>query len=375
MLNMHHNEEAELDEKRGLWDNIHAKRKRIKAGSGERMRKPGSEGAPTKQNFRDAQESIEEGYDVNSKHYKALTDLDLNTKNRDMTTKNDGYGPLNPMDKKGSKAFWEDKAKMWNTTVEAAMEARCGNCAAFNQAPAIMKKMAEGLGPAGDKIQDLSNLGFCELFEFKCAGARTCNKWLVNGPITEEDTGNGTQLLDKLSKNSKIRNKIEKVDRARPYGELSKQTEIIRKVVEDHPNCGTPDCCGQCDTAVNEKLGNVQKDPKKREIGTDSLVKAYKADTPYANESINESFNIAFAAGVGVTLTAADLGMKAKSGFALHPSVIEQMDEMEEEVRSADIKGVVVHTASGKTVVRKQKVDRKIIGTGNLTDGKPDDTV
>ena len=37
----------EIEEKRGLWDNIHAKRKRIKAGSGERMRKPGSEGAPS----------------------------------------------------------------------------------------------------------------------------------------------------------------------------------------------------------------------------------------------------------------------------------------------------------------------------------------
>jgi hypothetical protein len=36
-----------IEEKRGLWDNIHAKRRRIKAGSGERMRKPGSEGAPT----------------------------------------------------------------------------------------------------------------------------------------------------------------------------------------------------------------------------------------------------------------------------------------------------------------------------------------
>lgn len=37
-----------IDEgKRGLWDNIHAKQKRIKAGSGERMRKPGSKGAPT----------------------------------------------------------------------------------------------------------------------------------------------------------------------------------------------------------------------------------------------------------------------------------------------------------------------------------------
>ena len=43
-----------LEEKRGLWDNIHAKRERIKHGSGEKMRKPGSKGAPTAQNFRDA---------------------------------------------------------------------------------------------------------------------------------------------------------------------------------------------------------------------------------------------------------------------------------------------------------------------------------
>ena len=33
--------------KRGLWDNIHAKQERIKNGSGEHMRKPGSKGAPT----------------------------------------------------------------------------------------------------------------------------------------------------------------------------------------------------------------------------------------------------------------------------------------------------------------------------------------
>lgn len=42
----------------GLWDNIHAKRERIKNGSGEHMRKPGSKGAPTKQNFKDAQEQV-----------------------------------------------------------------------------------------------------------------------------------------------------------------------------------------------------------------------------------------------------------------------------------------------------------------------------
>ena len=42
-------------DKRGLWDNIHAKRKRIKAGSGETMRKPGSKGAPSAQDLKDSQ--------------------------------------------------------------------------------------------------------------------------------------------------------------------------------------------------------------------------------------------------------------------------------------------------------------------------------
>lgn len=37
--------------KKGLYANIHAKRARIEAGSGEKMRKPGSKGAPTKQAF------------------------------------------------------------------------------------------------------------------------------------------------------------------------------------------------------------------------------------------------------------------------------------------------------------------------------------
>jgi hypothetical protein len=40
---------------RGLWDNIHAKRKRIKAGSGEKMRKPGSKGAPTSKALKNSQ--------------------------------------------------------------------------------------------------------------------------------------------------------------------------------------------------------------------------------------------------------------------------------------------------------------------------------
>lgn len=49
------NSSQQVDEEgKGLWANIHAKRERIKHGSGERMRKPGSKGAPSAQNFRDA---------------------------------------------------------------------------------------------------------------------------------------------------------------------------------------------------------------------------------------------------------------------------------------------------------------------------------
>jgi hypothetical protein len=41
--------------KKGLYENIHAKRDRIKGGSGEKMRKPGSKGAPTKKAFDDSE--------------------------------------------------------------------------------------------------------------------------------------------------------------------------------------------------------------------------------------------------------------------------------------------------------------------------------
>ena len=40
--------------KTGLYANIHAKRKRIKGGSGETMRKKGQKGRPSAMNFRQA---------------------------------------------------------------------------------------------------------------------------------------------------------------------------------------------------------------------------------------------------------------------------------------------------------------------------------
>jgi hypothetical protein len=40
--------------KKGLYSNIHAKRERIAAGSKEKMRKPGTKGAPTDKAFKQA---------------------------------------------------------------------------------------------------------------------------------------------------------------------------------------------------------------------------------------------------------------------------------------------------------------------------------
>lgn len=43
-----------MSNKKGLYANIHAKRERIKKGSGEKMRKAGSKGAPSAKDFKES---------------------------------------------------------------------------------------------------------------------------------------------------------------------------------------------------------------------------------------------------------------------------------------------------------------------------------
>ena len=43
--------------KQGLYANIHAKRKRIAEGSGEKMKKPGAKGAPTAEDFEESEKT------------------------------------------------------------------------------------------------------------------------------------------------------------------------------------------------------------------------------------------------------------------------------------------------------------------------------
>ena len=124
--------------------------------------------------------------DIKNKTVKpedSITDLDLNTLNRNVTIKEYSYGPLNPDDEKGSAKFWEDKAEFWNTTVEAAKQSRCANCGAFDQKKGTLAKIEKAIGEEGKTIVKNANIGFCEFFWFKCAGARTCDAWVGGGPI------------------------------------------------------------------------------------------------------------------------------------------------------------------------------------------------
>lgn len=57
--------------KPGLYANINAKRKRIEAGSGEKMNKPGTKGAPSDEDFKDAAKTAKEPKKAPAKKKKA----------------------------------------------------------------------------------------------------------------------------------------------------------------------------------------------------------------------------------------------------------------------------------------------------------------
>lgn len=114
----------------------------------------------------------------------ATSDIALNLTNRQKAIKTVKYGPPNPNEM--NEAFWEAKAEMWGVTSAEARTMRCGNCAAFNVSPKMLNCIRDGLPPEGDPeaVLGAGQLGYCQMFAFKCASARTCDAWVVGGPIT-----------------------------------------------------------------------------------------------------------------------------------------------------------------------------------------------
>lgn len=125
----------------------------------------------------------------------AVVDVALNTKNRNIAIKERGYGPMNP--EENNKDFWKGIGDLWGISSEEAKSSRCANCAAFIQTPKMLGCIQDHLGLDDDytkagakemadnraRTLEAADLGYCQLFAFKCAADRVCQAWLYGGPI------------------------------------------------------------------------------------------------------------------------------------------------------------------------------------------------
>lgn len=83
------------------------------------------------------------------------------------------------------------KVDMWNLdSPEEAKKSLCGNCAAFDISEKTINCIEKGIGTdqGSENPHDVvaaGDLGYCRFLKFKCASLRTCDAWVVGGPITE----------------------------------------------------------------------------------------------------------------------------------------------------------------------------------------------
>ena len=126
--------------------------------------------------------------EINTQCPPATQDISLNLTNRQICVDKANYGPANPQLE--NIEFWQGKADLFKTSIEQAQTMRCSNCAAFIKKDKMLKCIQKGICQEdmneASQIVQLANLGYCELFDFKCAGDRTCDAWIIGGPLTDE---------------------------------------------------------------------------------------------------------------------------------------------------------------------------------------------
>jgi hypothetical protein len=115
---------------------------------------------------------------------EAITDIHVNLENRQHAIDEYLYGPMNP-DEPGD--YWERLGEVWGVPADEASTTRCGNCAAFNVKEGIVDAIAGNISDEGEDVAEAAGLGYCELFQFKCAAARSCSAWLTGGPLTDDE--------------------------------------------------------------------------------------------------------------------------------------------------------------------------------------------
>jgi hypothetical protein len=121
----------------------------------------------------------------------ATQDITINLTNRKTCVDKANYGPANP--ELDNLEFWQKKADLFKTSVEEAKTMRCKNCSAFVIKEKMRQCIEKGIASTSINEDDIAkeivaeaDLGYCELFDFKCAGSRTCDAWITGGPLTDE---------------------------------------------------------------------------------------------------------------------------------------------------------------------------------------------
>jgi lambda family phage portal protein len=114
----------------------------------------------------------------------ATQDIKTNLANRQTAVDDANYGPANPNEP--NEDYWKAKADEFQGDVATAKKMLCGNCAAFDQRNKVLGCIKKGIGEDANEVAIGGDLGYCEIFDFKCAAKRTCDAWIVGGPITDK---------------------------------------------------------------------------------------------------------------------------------------------------------------------------------------------
>ena len=116
----------------------------------------------------------------------AATDNPLiNLQNRRDAIETGHFGPLDPS--LPNNDYWQYAAAEWNASIEFVKHARCGNCAAFNITTAMRECISAGSQSLDAWVLvEAGQLGYCEVFDFRCAAKRRCNMWVAGGPLTDD---------------------------------------------------------------------------------------------------------------------------------------------------------------------------------------------
>ena len=161
----------------------------------------------------------------------ATHDVAVNLKNRQTAIEVADYGPLNPAEPNDE--YWAHLATYFDTTPEEARTTRCGNCAAFDVTSGMKACIAEGIeGDTQDPydVIDAGELGYCRVFKFKCASARTCSAWITGGPIQDEAPVSKGRFLRKVDEKMFTLGPLYVPDFMDAHGEWTDSDELQRAV-------------------------------------------------------------------------------------------------------------------------------------------------